>query len=492
MKRILALVLAAALALPLVACGGGGSLVQDETETETLIRTTAPVTAETAGVHDATGFCAGFGREDITPQDPVPLAGYGNTSHRISTNALDELYVTCFLLQDENGERLAILQYDMIAIWSGLQETMRKQVAKAAGVAEDHVLLNATHTHSGHDGNNTADEAINRWQTLLFKATADAARKAAADLDRCTVFVGTTETDRLNFVRRYYLENGFVCDNAEYGDGAIVGHETEVDQEMRIVKFDRVNQPDLIIANWQCHPHRTGGSSKTDISSDIIGVMRRRTEENLDAKLLYLQGGGGNINPTSRISSEVRWGGYKEIGQALYEHLAEGLNDLTETKTGSIRAQYGELEGVVNHEKDAIAGDCQTITQLVSSGKMSDAAALIAKHNLSSKFEASAIVSRSKLGETYTIPIYCYAFGDVGIAAAPFEMFCQTEKQLREDSPFSFTLTCGYSNGAQGYMPAAECFPNKGYEVDTCRYVQGTAERINEVQLGMLSELKAK
>ncbi len=490
MKRILALLITVTLLLPLISCGGG-SLVQDETETETMIRTTAPSTSEPSGVHDATGFCAGFGRADITPTDPVPLAGYGNTSKRISTNILDPLYVTCYLLQDENGERLAILQYDIINIWTALQGSLRKQVARAASVAEDHVLLNATHTHSGPDGG-SGDDAINHWQSLLFKATGEAAAQAAADLDRCTVWVGATETDRLNFVRRYYLENGFVCDNAEYGTGSITGHESEVDQEMRLVKFDRVNQPDLIIANWQCHPHRTGGSSKTDISSDIIGIMRRRTEENMDARLLYLQGGAGNINPTSRISSEVRAGNYKEIGQALYEHMAEGLKGLTEAKTGAIRAQYDVLLGTVNHEKDAIAEDCTKINQLISNDNVTDAAVLIAKHGLSSKFEASAIVTRSKLGATEEIPLYCYAFGDVGIATAPFEMFCQTEKKLREDSPFSFTLTCGYSNAAQGYMPAADCFPNKGYEVDTCRYVQGTAEQISAKQLEMLNELKAK
>ena len=33
----------------------------------------------------------GYARIDITPTEPVPLAGYGNTSRRISQNVLSPL-----------------------------------------------------------------------------------------------------------------------------------------------------------------------------------------------------------------------------------------------------------------------------------------------------------------------------------------------------------------------------------------------------------------
>ena len=42
-----------------------------------------------------TVLSVGFGRADITPMERVPLAGYGNTSRRISTTVLDPLYATC-------------------------------------------------------------------------------------------------------------------------------------------------------------------------------------------------------------------------------------------------------------------------------------------------------------------------------------------------------------------------------------------------------------
>ena len=79
MKRLFFAILA--LAVLLSACSTPNLLVTTETAETAETAATAPT--ETAGVHDPTGFAAGFGRADITPETPVPLAGYGATSLRI-------------------------------------------------------------------------------------------------------------------------------------------------------------------------------------------------------------------------------------------------------------------------------------------------------------------------------------------------------------------------------------------------------------------------
>ena len=149
MKRVLSLLLIPALIFSLVSCGP--SLAPEEAP-ETQIRTAPPTeTAEEAvsGVHEVTGFCVGFGREDITPEDSVPLSGYGNVLYRMSARVLDPLYSTCVALQDENGERLLIFQLDIINTGASLTDSIRYSVEKATGVPGDHMLINATHTHSG-------------------------------------------------------------------------------------------------------------------------------------------------------------------------------------------------------------------------------------------------------------------------------------------------------------------------------------------------------
>ena len=494
MKRTLAVLLVVILLLPLVACGGGASSLVTEEETGTLIRTvTETVTGGVSGDHEAAGFSAGFGRRDVTPTEPVPLGGYGNSGFRIHTRVLDPLYVTCIALMDENGERMLIFQFDQLNIPGTFGEQIFKMVEKSTGIPRDHVLLNATHDHSGPDIGSEAS-GISTWKASTYKRSVEAAQDALADLDACTgVFAGTTETDRLNFVRRYYKENGFVCDNADYGTGEIIGRETPVDEEMRLVKFARKNQPDIVIANWQCHNQRTSGSTKTDLSSDFIGVFRRETEKELGVKMLFLQGGAGNIDPNSRIAGEARYSDYQDVGRALYEHLAEGLkNNMKEVAMGAIRAESATITGTCNHDREELVARCDEIYGVWVSNNVEKAKMLCKEYGISSPYEASAIISRSKRGKSEDFTVNCYAFGDVGIAAAPFEVFCQTYRDLRAVSPFAMTLTCGYSNDSQGYIPAAECWANQGYEVVTCKYVMGTAEEMSAKQLEMLAELKAK
>ena len=48
-------------------------------------------------------FLAGFGRVDITPEESVPLAGYGNTSKRFFQNIRDRIIGNCVAVTDENG-----------------------------------------------------------------------------------------------------------------------------------------------------------------------------------------------------------------------------------------------------------------------------------------------------------------------------------------------------------------------------------------------------
>ena len=486
-KRIFALLLAGLMLLT-TACGGGGKISFDETETAETAETAK--TAGTAKKGDTSGFCAGAGRADITPESSVPLAGYGNVDNRMSANVMDKLYASCVAVRDADGETLLLFNMDLINVRADLAGQIRRMVNKATGVPEENILINSTHTHSGPAAE-SENGAIGRWKTKLYKAVQSAAKDAIADLDACTLFVGTTQTDRLNFVRRYYKENGFTTDNADYGSGSITSHETEVDQEMRLIQFARENRPDIVLANWQCHPHRTGGAQKFDISSDIIGVWRKEAEKDGELFFAFFQGGAGNINPTSRISGETLYTDYKEIGKALCAHMRDGLNGMTETPTGKVRAKTAILTGTYSHEGAEKLEVCKAISAASAAGRKDEAEALLVQNGISSVYEANAIVARAGRPETGEILLGCYAIGDIGIAAAPFEMFCQTEKRLREDSPFSFTFSCGYSNESQGYMPAAECFANKGYEVVISHYVQGTAEAISARQLEMLNELYA-
>ena len=395
-------------------------------------------------------------------------------------------------MRDDDGETLLLFNFDLINMEKDLVDMLRRMAAKASGVPEENMLFNCTHTHSAPDTYKHSTNAdISYWLPTLFSGVKESAAQAVADLDATRILTGTVQTDRLNFERRYYKENGFIGDNGEYGAGEIIGRESPTDEEMRLVRLDRENQKDIVLVNYQGHPTKTGGYRIFDVSSDVIGAWRKSAEESGEYWFAFFQGGAGNVNFFSRISGEARYTDYRDIGRALCETMEEGLEkNMTETAPGKIRVSATLLTATYQKGDEDKLDVCREVAEVWYSGDKDAAKALAVQKGLSSYHEATAIIARQSRPETGDIYLACYAFGDIAITAAPFEMFCQTLKELREKSPFGFTFTCGYSNDRLSYLPAAECFPNKGYEVVVCRFVAGTAESVRDKQLEMLYELK--
>ena len=70
----------------------------------------------------------GYCRINITPFEPVPLAGYGNTSTRVSRNILSELYSTCIAFTDEADNTVLLFHNDLISSRLEISEPCRKAV----------------------------------------------------------------------------------------------------------------------------------------------------------------------------------------------------------------------------------------------------------------------------------------------------------------------------------------------------------------------------
>ncbi|MBI3911142.1 MAG: neutral/alkaline non-lysosomal ceramidase N-terminal domain-containing protein [Armatimonadetes bacterium] len=90
------------------------------------------------------GLRAGVGRAEITPPKGVPLGGYGDRNGAPSTGAHDPLYAKALALE-EGGQEVIIATTDLI----GISAELAQAAAHRAGVSPQHLLLCASHTHSG-------------------------------------------------------------------------------------------------------------------------------------------------------------------------------------------------------------------------------------------------------------------------------------------------------------------------------------------------------
>lgn len=439
-------------------------------------------------------FLAGYSRVCITPQESVPLAGYGNTSKRMSESVSSDLCCTCVAFTDESGESALVVTNDLILTQASWALAARQSMAEATGVKLDHILVSATHTHSGPDMGNTDHESILNYRANMVTWMTQAAVAAMADRAPAQFFVGRTRIEKVNFVRHYVLDDGSYCGD-NFGNTAgrtYVGSTTEADRNMQILKIAREGARDIIMVNWQTHPHREGGGKKTNITADIVGAMRDAMEAQLDCHFAYFSGAGGNINSRSRIKELNLDGDYLVCGQYMAEHAIAALPSLVPAATGAVQAENRIFVSDTDHTMDHLAEiGLQLRQEWERTGDHAACREAGKPYGIHSPYHALAIYSKSKQPRTKDIPLITLSVGDIAFVGAPYEMFDTNGMQIKWGSAFASTFVCTCCNDYVGYIPSAYGYAHGCYEADCTPIAPGMGEKLAMEYIQMLAQLKA-
>ena len=447
----------------------------------------------------STTMKAGFARVDITPPYSVPLGGYGNSFSRYSETVLDPLLVTCVAVSD--GETTALFVHlDLCGFPNKCVAFCKETLEEKLGIPQDQITFTVTHTHSAPDLLSDAECIETYVQEILQPRVIAVAVDAMDDLSEATLSVGSGKTENLNFVRRYLLSDGtYGGDNfGDFLNNTIVAHESDADPVMQLVRWNRRGKKDIVMVNWQTHPHRTSGFTRYAVSSDLIHHFRTVAEAGNDVLVSYYQGCAGNINSHSRIASEntanfylkETYRDYVAHGHRLAAAFAKILPTVRPVKTGKIRAVSKIFEGKVNHETDCLVAKAQEVRAIWNDNRLDEARELAQQYGFNSVYHCNAVINRSKLPETHSYRIGALAIGDFAFVWAPNELYDTTGMYLKASSPFEMTFVCGYTNGTgNGYMPTIKAFAHGGYGCDTCKFPSGTAEILADEMLAMLVKL---
>lgn len=386
----------------------------------------------------------GYGRADITPDFKMPLQGYPGPEGRIFTRVLDPIYATCIALFD--GEKTVLLfQLDLTDnCWEAVN-LAKGDIVKATGVPYGNIMAAVTHNHSSPSF--TEWPLRERYMDLMRRQMLAAAQDAIGDLLPAQMYTGSIEAEGLNAVRHYTLSDGtYAGDNFGNTEGtSYTGHVGKADKQLQVLRFARSGGKDVVLANWQAHPHMTGGQDLTDLSSDIVGPMTTYVEEALDCHFAYFTGAAGNLNSQSRIPSENSAQDYVEHGTELGRYVQLAYAGMTPVAVGPL--------------------------QLLE--------------------EKYAPVSRTNGKEGAELRLNALSVGDVGFVFVPYEMFSQSGEFIKENSPFLQTFIVGYANASSCYMPVEFAYTYDAYEVTLCPYEAGSAEKLAQKYVDMLTELFA-
>ena len=477
MKKLLAFVLSLCMGLTFVACGKGS----DSGASKETVQPT----------EEAAVFKAGFGKKDITPEGSVNMAGYGDHETRLSSGFVSYLEARAVAIQDENGDIMLFITTDISFGYNVVGESTITKISQKLGVAEDHIILSGTHTHNSVATWVTGNPSTVKFNNKYVDGCLAAAEAAVNDLKPAEAYVGSVNAEGMNFVRRYYMDDGSLCGDGTYGTGTtIVSHETEADSEVQMLKFVREGGKDILITNFQAHPHLEG--KLTSLSADTVGAIRDSIEKKLDVDCLHWQGAAGNLNSYSRIESEGGRIKRTEYGDKFAQFVAQGYDSMTKVETGPIKITSMNYVGDANHSMDHLLSEALTVMDKFNSGVPIDECTKYAQEiGLNSFYHARNIVNHSKKGTTYDMDISAFSFGDVAGIVVPYEMFDTSGMAIKEQSPFAKTFIAGYAYpGYQGYMPTELAWENGGYEVETSNYGPGNAEKLVDAYLALLEEMK--
>ena len=487
MKKLLALFLAVLMLLPILGC------TRDPAPEGTVA---APATTEP----QATQVTVGFGKADITATWPIGLQGYGNASTRISQGIKTYIYLMCVAVTDVDGETVLIMTIDS---GGGFPNAVLPVIEEEFGIPRDHVIVSAVHQHSTPSG-------TREYLDMVEEGTRIAVQQALDDRAPATMLLNTVETTAMSFVRHYIANDGkgsIVGDNyndaigSQYG---YIGHESESDKEMRLIKFERgEDKKPIIVVNFQAHPHLGAGSSDTNIHADWPGIMRETLEDELDCHAMYISGAGGNLNSGSRIDEENVSADWKDHGKRAANYVIKAEGSYTEANLGNIQAIFQTNTYDNDHSMDHLYEDALYLHNLRAED-FNKAKAEVAKYpDIHSIYHATAIVEKKEAGPTRDMTIGVISIGDVVFTCHPYEMFDTNGMELRAgtvgnenyaeedqlENPFAMTVICTLGNGSTCYVPSRLGYTNGGYSTDITYFAPGSGEVMVGDYLHLINQL---
>ena len=295
---------------------------------------------------------AGVAVADITPVGPYPMSGY--YFERLSTGQKDPLHAKALVLRQGN-EAAAIVCCDLIVIASDLTDVVRERVEKETGIPGAHVMLAATHTHTGPDytkelfqfvtGRKPAGAAAERepYVPRLVDGIVGAVKRAdAAALEVRASSGSAPQETPISFNRRFLMSDGSVRTWAKVDTPGAIRPAGPIDPEVGIVRFDGPDgKARGILSSFALHLDTVGG---TEWSADFPFFVEREVRDALGGQVVSLFGNGccGNINHVDPTKAEPNKTDL--IGSSLGRTIVGGLPGLAAVEAPRLQVHVATVD----------------------------------------------------------------------------------------------------------------------------------------------------
>jgi hypothetical protein len=269
----------------------------------------------------------GFGKREITPPLPFPLAGIAGGKERLAARVHDPLHARALAFHD--GQKTAlVVSTDLLLTTEALRKAVEQKLA-AQGAAFDGLLLCATHTHSSTGGYWDAPSAarfLGAYRPDIFAGLVEniaaAARAALGDLQPATLRFGETPTTYLNYNRRHA--------------------QGPIDRTVGALRIERPGK-NIRAAFFGAHPVVAAFRDLHAASADYPGAVARSIEDEGD-EAIFLVGPVGGVNvlfPEGPLDLDAH---LPLLARLMREAVDRALAAATPLRGGEVAFAAGEID----------------------------------------------------------------------------------------------------------------------------------------------------
>jgi neutral ceramidase len=470
-----------------------------------IILALVPVAAAPSG--PAT-FRAGAATSNITPNLGEDVVGGfqpfpGKDVH-------DELHARCLVLDDGNS-KIALVVCDLLGMHRSVSIEARRLIQEQVGIAPEHVVISATHTHSAVSALGTpgyrSEEQLNDYQSFVARRIADGVHRAVNALRPAQIAFGGVDVPEHVFNRRWLMREGTmppnpfgkidrVKMNPPGGSPNLVEPAGPTDPT---VSFVAVREPQgKGIAVFSAYSlHYVGGVGDGHISADYYGIYceaLKKLQAGADGESPFVaimangtSGDVNNINFKNPRPSQPAYAQMRHVAEDLAAKVNNALTKVTWNDSAALNARYRELDISWRQiDPDLIRWARETEAKAKAApGAKKDVIAL----SYAGRVQRLALATNPA-----RVPVQVIQIGDVCIGTTPCETFAEMGLEFKKRSPFAHSFMVELNHGYMGYLPTPRHFELGGYETwPGTNYLEPQASvKMMDALLEMAAQLRSK
>jgi hypothetical protein len=432
---------------------------------------------------------------DITPPVGMRMAGYFD--ERFSTGVHDPLKAKALILRQGNQE-IAMVFCDLVGVSLNVTTNARAQASKKTGIPVPHIMICATHSHTGPLFDDVRDYYFHEaavakfgkdphepvhYPTFLTEKLVTVIGEAHSKLHAAQLEVGIGTQENLTFNRRYWMKNGKVAFNPGQLNTNIVrpAGPTDTDVGILFARESDTGHPMAGLTVFAMHSDTVGGS---EYSADYAYFLQE-TLRNVKFGEHYISAfGAGTCGDLNHINVNVKENikGF-DVAERLGTTLAKTVLKtwLTPVIRPKLAVRSTTLQIPLQQPTPEAIANAKAKTDKIGDPDTSFTDKVILVKNL----------DLARRGPTCPMEVQVVRLdSDTAIVFLPCEIFVELGLAIKHSSPFKKTIVTSISNDRPSYVPTKKAFTEGSYEVTNARVKSGAGEMLVDAAVQLLKEIK--